>query len=149
MAVLAGVTIGNAAVEGISPVHYRAPPAPRPRPVASVQPSADMLDRRLPSHGELYGWDAGEMAQASLCGPDCAQEEGLYSARVPYFGSREELAETERAAMREIDDAFDKIEAAPPGLRERSGTPPVRLEIEPPYVVAPAVEDTIAVGDQG
>ncbi len=139
VAVLAGVTIGNATVDGINPVHYRAPPTPRLRPVVSADPSPDMLVRRLPNHGELYGWDAGEMAQASLCGGDCAPDEGVYSAQVPYFGSREELAAAERAAIREIDNAFNKI----------GDTQPARVEIDPPHAIAPSVEDTIAVGDQG
>ena len=139
VAVLAGVTIGNATVEGINPVHYRAAPAPRMRPVASAAPSADGLIRRLPNHGELYVWDAGDMARTGPCDGDCAENEGIYSAQVPYFGSREELAEAERAAMREIDTAFNKTGDAPP----------VRVEVDPPYAIAPAVEETIAVGDQG
>ncbi|MBX3562865.1 MAG: hypothetical protein KF780_13755 [Sphingomonas sp.] len=109
LAVLAGVNLGNAAVEGINPAYYATPAAPRPR-VAPEAPYPATLARQTPSYGELYGWDAGEMARTVACGEAC-DEDGGYSAHVPYFGSREELAEAQRAARTAIDDAFAKADA--------------------------------------
>ena len=148
VAVFVGVSLGNAAVEGINPAHYRAPPVPRPRPPVATDPAAGTLARRMPSHGELYGWDASEMARAVTCGAEC-EGEGIYSARVPYFGSREELAEAERAALKAIDDAFAGTGEGPGSGKARETRRPVRIEIDPPYAEAvPYIEETIAVGDQ-
>lgn len=112
VAVLAGVTMGNAAVEGINPIHYRAPAAPRQKAAAPIAPAPDMLARRALDYGGSYGWEAGDAAQAPACGDDC-KNAGSYSASIPYFNSREELAEAERAARRAIDQSFaEETEAA-------------------------------------
>lgn len=142
LAVFAGVSLGNAAVEGINPAYYRTPAAPRPRIAAAT--SSPTLTQRMPSYGELYGWEAGEMARNVACGAQCDEEEG-YSARVPYFGSREELAEAERRARRAIDDAFAKVDADALGPKDRVAREPVRIEYETEPVFA---EETIAVGNQ-
>ncbi len=142
LAVFAGVGLGNAAVEGINPAHYSTPAAPRPRIAAAT--SSSNLSQRMPSYSELYGWEAGEMARNVACGAQCDGEEG-YSARVPYFGSREELAAAERTARRAIDNAFAKADADALGPKERDRREPVRIEYETEPVFA---EETIAVGNQ-
>ncbi len=142
-AVLAGVTMGNAAVEGINPVHYRAPPAPSQKARATVEPSPDMLARRRPSYGELYGWDAGEMARSTMCGEDCGDGSG-YSAQVPDFNSRDELAEANRAAQRAIDRAFAEESDAAMNRKDDRRIDPRGIDdkAEPGFI-----EETIGFGD--
>jgi hypothetical protein len=142
-AVLAGVTMGNAAVEGINPVHYAPPPTPRQRVVMAIEPSAANLTPRRPTYGELYGWEAGEMARIVACGDACARRDG-YSATVPYFNSREELAEAERAARRAIDSAF-AAESRAATSRKNRGQGESRMIGE--YDEPALIEEVIAIGD--
>lgn len=111
LAVLIGVNLGNATVEGIDPSYFRAPETPRLRQVVLDEVPAAPLSRRLPSYHELYGWDEGAAALAADCGANCGVN-GDYSAAVPYFGSREELAAAHRDALREIDRDYAREAAA-------------------------------------
>lgn len=111
LAVLIGVNLGNATVEGIDPSYFRAPETPRLRQAVLDEVPAAPLSRRLPSYDELYGWDEGAAALAAECGANCGVS-GDYSAAVPYFGSREELAAAHRDALREIDRDYASETAA-------------------------------------
>jgi hypothetical protein len=117
LAIVLGINLGNATVEGINPIHFQPPAAPRLRePVLDEAPPAP-LSRRLPSYSEIYGWEEGQAAYLQDCGAACSGD-GSYSASVPYFGSREELEATQRRAMRIIDRDFAE-ETADAMRRER------------------------------
>lgn len=110
LAVVVGVNLGNAAIDGINPVHFQPREAPRQRPIA-VETEPVGLSRRLPSYADLYGWEEGNRALAADC-TGCSAGAGTYSASVPYFGSREELEGIRRAELREIDrDYRSEMEA--------------------------------------
>lgn len=145
LAVLLGVTMGNAAVEGINPMHYR-PPTASPKMVRPVEASYSTLAWRQPGYDQPYDWAEGEQARTAACGVACdGGVESGYSASVPYFGSREEMAEAERVARREIDQSFaTETEAAMtrkdrPGDGSRGAHGKAGLGF---------VEDVIALGDQ-
>lgn len=105
VAIFAGVNLGNATVEGINPIHLQPRTPPRLRTPVMDEASPAPLARRLPNYSELYGWDEGQAAIAADCGAGCS-DDGLYSAEIPYFGSREELQAEEMRARRAIDSAF-------------------------------------------
>lgn len=105
VAIMLGINLGNAAVKGINPIHFRPPAEPRQRALVSDEASTAPLSRRLPNYSELYGWEEGQVAHLQDCGDACSGD-GTYSASVPNFGSREELEAAQRRAMRIIDRDF-------------------------------------------
>lgn len=105
VAVMAGVSLGNATVSGINPAYFEAPRAPRLRPLVLDEVPATNLARRMPSYGQLYGWEQGQAAMTAACGSACG-DAGVYTASVPYFGSREESDAREARRQRDIDSAY-------------------------------------------
>lgn len=121
IAIVLGINLGNATVEGINPIHFQMPAQPRLRPPVLEEAPAAPLSRRLPNYSELYGWEEGQAAYLQECGAGCGGE-GTYSASVPYFGSREELEAAQRRAMRVIDRDFAE-ETAESMNREKPDEP--------------------------
>lgn len=134
LAIVVGVNLGNAAIDGINPVHFQPRQEPHQRPIAIETPPIG-LNRRQPTYAELYGWEEGNRALAAEC-PGCDGTGGTYSAAIPYFGSREELAAAERRAQRVIDAVYAE-EQADAGPRKASSRPP---EPVPQASVPPVVE---------
>lgn len=134
LAIVAGVNLGNAAIDGINPVHFQPRQEPRQRPIA-IETSPVGLNRRQPTYAELYGWEEGNRALAAQC-PGCDGTGGTYSAAIPYFGSREELAAAERRAQRVIDAVYaeEQADAAP------RKAPSAQAEAPAPVGDQPSVE---------
>lgn len=105
VAVMIGVGLGNATVSGINPIYFDPARPPRLRPLVLDEVPATNLSRRMPSYGQLYGWEQGQAAMAADCGPGCGQGTA-YTASVPYFGSREESEAREMRQLRKIDSSY-------------------------------------------
>jgi hypothetical protein len=132
-AAVLGIHLGESSIGLINPIYFQGPALhPRERGVAIDE---NALPPRQPAYAQLYGWDQGNAARAADCG-DCAALEArdayarpaVYSAEVPYFGSREELrsqdmrAPVARRASYEVEPepeyaAEEVIEPKSPVLR--------------------------------
>lgn len=147
LAIIVGINLGNAAVDGINPIHFQPPAEPRQRPIAIEVPPIG-LSRRQPTYAELYGWEEGNRALAGEC-PGCAAGTGTYSASVPYFGSREELEGIRRAELRRIDrDYVGETEALERRARDADADVSVRAgsdEGKPEADPAPAIDPQPAI----
>ncbi len=87
-AIAFGVHLGESSIGLINPIYFQAPPLhPRERGAAIDEAS---LHRAAPPALDLYGWEQGHAARAAECG-DCSVRDVVYSARVPYFGSRSDV----------------------------------------------------------
>lgn len=94
-AAVLGIHLGESSIGLINPIYFQGPALhPRERGVALDE---NAVRPRAPVYAQLYGWDQGNAARAADCG-DCSALEArdayarpaVYSAEVPYFGSREE-----------------------------------------------------------
>ena len=101
-AVALGIHLGESSIGLINPIYFQGPAVhPRDRGAAIDE---DAVRPRPASYGQLYGWADGRAADCGDCDAlaarDAYAQPAVYSARVPYFGSREELrAEDVRARV--------------------------------------------------
>jgi len=148
LAIIVGVNLGNAAVDGINPIHFQPRQEPRQRAIAIEAPPIG-LSRRQPTYAELYGWEEGNRALAAEC-PGCDGTGGTYSAAIPYFGSREELAAAERRAQRVIDAVYAEEEAdtAPRKVPPARAPEPAAQASAPPVVEVAAPPAPVNVDPQ-
>lgn len=148
LAIVVGVNLGNAAIDGINPIHFQPRQEPRQRPIA-VETSPIGLSHRQPTYAELYGWEEGNRALAAEC-PGCDGRGGTYSAAIPYFGSREELAAAERRAQRVIDAVYaeEEADAAPRKVSPARAPESAAQAFAPPVVEVAAPPAPVDVDPQ-
>jgi hypothetical protein len=112
VAVMLGVSLGNAAISQINPVYFSgAAVHPRDRGAALDPDAPTVIPNR---YEQLYGFNEGQQARAADCfgctfgPPAMPAEAGVYAASAPYFGSREERVRAEAREQREIDTDYQR-----------------------------------------
>ncbi len=125
LAAVIGVHLGNTTVAAINPNFFHGPAVhPRDRG-AALDPreiEARRLARMASAYNEYYSFDDGRAALRLACVGNCGS--GMYrapnySAGVPYFGSREEIAAEDALTSRKIDQRYEDRLAAEAERRAR------------------------------
>ena len=129
-AVALGIHLGESSIGQINPIYFQGP-AVHPRDRGAALDESNLPPPVRPAYRDLYGWDEGDAARAAECYVvGAGARHPVYSAKVPYFGSREDLRSPSARRARRKSEGFAETpdQFKDPERAGRFATPTIRSE---------------------